>query len=190
MSKLVIQPHGRLNDWVADEKGYFRDLGLDYEINLSVAERNSQTAAALKGEAPIPDIVSGAFESYKQGNGRKGDDAGDISATRLGQAHLRESTESHLARLACDHEAKRPTLGAAASDAEIEPTTVSIKSWLRRRRNPARCQPIEPSRHKHLPPYPTNRPTTICGIVADDRGTGTVVKCGKWLKNIGYSNVR
>ena len=79
MSRLVIQPHGRLNDWVADEKGYFRDLGLDYEINLAAAERNSQTAAALKGAAPIPDIVSGAFESYKEGHGRKGDDAGDIS---------------------------------------------------------------------------------------------------------------
>src|SRR6185369_15441966 len=79
MSRLVIQPHGRLNDWVADEKGYFRDLGLDYEINLSAAERNSQTASALKGAAPIPDIVSGAFESYREGHGRKGDDAGDVS---------------------------------------------------------------------------------------------------------------
>ncbi len=79
MSRLVVQPHGRLNDWVADEKGYFRDLGLDYEINLSAPERNSQTATALKGAAPIPDIVSGAFESYKEGHGRKGDDAGDIS---------------------------------------------------------------------------------------------------------------
>ena len=71
MSKLVIQPHGRLNDWVGDEKGYFRDLGLDYEINLDGAERNSQTAAALQGAAPIPDIVSGAFESYKEGCQRR-----------------------------------------------------------------------------------------------------------------------
>ena len=23
MAKLIIQPHGRLNDWVAEEKGYF-----------------------------------------------------------------------------------------------------------------------------------------------------------------------
>ena len=51
MSRLVIQPHGRLNDWVADEKGYFRDLGLDYEINLSAAERNSQTPGGLEGRA-------------------------------------------------------------------------------------------------------------------------------------------
>jgi NitT/TauT family transport system substrate-binding protein len=79
MSKLIIQPHGRLNDWVADEKGYFRDLGLDYEINLSAAERNSQSAEVLQSAAPLPDIVSGAFESYHENRGRKGDDAGDVS---------------------------------------------------------------------------------------------------------------
>ena len=28
MGKLIIQPHGRLNDWVADEKGYFADEGV------------------------------------------------------------------------------------------------------------------------------------------------------------------
>jgi NitT/TauT family transport system substrate-binding protein len=79
MSKLIIQPHGRLNHWVADEKGYFRDLGLDYEINLSAAERNSQSAEVLQSAAPLPDIVSGAFESYHENRGRKGDDAGDVS---------------------------------------------------------------------------------------------------------------
>jgi NitT/TauT family transport system substrate-binding protein len=79
MSKLIIQPHGRLNDWVADEKGYFHDLGLDYEINLSAAERNSQPAEVLQSAAPLPDIVSGAFESYHENRGRKGDDAGDVS---------------------------------------------------------------------------------------------------------------
>ena len=25
MAKLIIQPHGRLNDWVADEKSYFTE---------------------------------------------------------------------------------------------------------------------------------------------------------------------
>jgi hypothetical protein len=30
MAKLIIQPHGRLNDWVADEKSYFTEEGLDY----------------------------------------------------------------------------------------------------------------------------------------------------------------
>ena len=79
MAKFIIQPHGRLSDFVADEKGYFRELGLDYAINLEAPERNSQTVEALVGEAPIPDIVAGAFESYTEGQGRKGDGAGHVS---------------------------------------------------------------------------------------------------------------
>lgn len=79
MAKFIIQPHGRLSDFVADEKGYFRELELDYEINLEAPERNSQSAEALRGEAPLPDIVSGAFESYAEGQGRKGGGAGHVS---------------------------------------------------------------------------------------------------------------
>src|SRR5687768_12994523 len=32
MSKFVIEPHFRLQEWVAHEKGYFTDEGLDYEF--------------------------------------------------------------------------------------------------------------------------------------------------------------
>ena len=32
MAKFVISPHFRLHEWVAEEKGYFRDEGLDYEF--------------------------------------------------------------------------------------------------------------------------------------------------------------
>jgi ABC-type nitrate/sulfonate/bicarbonate transport system substrate-binding protein len=32
MAKFTIQPHGRLQEWIAHEKGYFRDEGLDYEF--------------------------------------------------------------------------------------------------------------------------------------------------------------
>ncbi len=30
MAVFHIQPHGRLQEWVADENGYFRDEGLVY----------------------------------------------------------------------------------------------------------------------------------------------------------------
>lgn len=78
MTKLVIQPHGRLQEWVAEEKGYFRDEGLDYEINM---RRNGadKPLSVAPGANALPDVVSGAFESYEKGQGRKGDDAGDIS---------------------------------------------------------------------------------------------------------------
>jgi hypothetical protein len=30
MPEFVIRPHGRLHDWVAHEKGYFRNEGLSW----------------------------------------------------------------------------------------------------------------------------------------------------------------
>ena len=32
MASFVISPHFRLQEWVAEEKGYFRAEGLDYEF--------------------------------------------------------------------------------------------------------------------------------------------------------------
>src|ERR1700730_7485202 len=30
MDKFIVEPHFRLQEWVAEEKGYFKDEGLDY----------------------------------------------------------------------------------------------------------------------------------------------------------------
>jgi hypothetical protein len=79
MAKFIIQPHGRLNDWVAEEKGYFADEGLDYELNLDDGRANAPPAAALETAAEIDDILFGAYESYAEGHGRKGSGAGDVS---------------------------------------------------------------------------------------------------------------
>ena len=35
MSPFKIQPHSRLQEWVAEDKGYFRDEGLDYTFQWS-----------------------------------------------------------------------------------------------------------------------------------------------------------
>jgi hypothetical protein len=32
VSKFIIEPHFRLQEWVAEEKGYFRLEGLEYEF--------------------------------------------------------------------------------------------------------------------------------------------------------------
>lgn len=80
MGKFIIQPHGRLQEWVADEKGYFCDEGLDYELNVldrTLGGISPAQAQDRSGEAA--DILSGAFESYEAGQGRKGIEAGDIS---------------------------------------------------------------------------------------------------------------
>ena len=40
--KFVIQPHFRLQEWVAEEKGYFRDEGLEYIFNEEVQKTAGQ----------------------------------------------------------------------------------------------------------------------------------------------------
>ena len=38
-SKFVIAPHMRLHEWVAEEKGYFEDEGLEYEFSEALKSR-------------------------------------------------------------------------------------------------------------------------------------------------------
>jgi hypothetical protein len=70
MSKFRIQPHGRLQEWVAEEKGYFKDEGLNYEFVFG--ERDGLTGSLLNAtmqtteEAPR-EILQGAFESMEEG---------------------------------------------------------------------------------------------------------------------------
>jgi hypothetical protein len=69
MAKFIIQPHGRLQEWIAHEKGYFGAEGLDYEFQGGLsAERRKQIDAG----GNVLDVMSGAFESYRQGAGNKG----------------------------------------------------------------------------------------------------------------------
>ena len=79
MAKFIIQPHGRLNDWVAHEKGYFREEGLDYELNVEGSRKNTPRLAGLDSTIPLADHRFGAFERYAEGHGRKGEGAGDVS---------------------------------------------------------------------------------------------------------------
>lgn len=63
MSKFIIEPHFRLHEWVAGEKGYFRAEGLDYEFLELV--QSSDGRSHIK-----PDRV-GAFHTIA--DGRKSD---------------------------------------------------------------------------------------------------------------------
>jgi NitT/TauT family transport system substrate-binding protein len=63
MSKFRIQPHGRLQEWVAEEKGYFRDEGLEYEFARAGGRGPRQsTVQSADGQ-----IMTGAFESMEAG---------------------------------------------------------------------------------------------------------------------------
>jgi len=65
MAKFVIESHGRLQEWIAEEHGYFRDEGLDYVLALGRPARWSVTAASSE-EAP-GEIKHGAFEAFEDG---------------------------------------------------------------------------------------------------------------------------
>ena len=58
MSKFIIEPHFRLQEWVAEEKGYFRDEGLDYEFRELI--RSTEGQHHNRGG-------NGAFQSIEQG---------------------------------------------------------------------------------------------------------------------------
>ena len=79
MAKFIIQPHGRLNDWVAHEKGYFAEEGLDYDLNVEGSRKNTPRLADVDSPVSLEDNRFGAFERYAVGHGRKGEGAGDVS---------------------------------------------------------------------------------------------------------------
>ena len=36
MAKFLIEPHLRLQEWIAHDKGYFKDEGLDYDFRETI----------------------------------------------------------------------------------------------------------------------------------------------------------
>ena len=58
MAKFRIQPHGRLQEWVAEELGYFKDEGLDYEFVYGLVSQQS---------AKPKEVRHGALEDMKDG---------------------------------------------------------------------------------------------------------------------------
>jgi NitT/TauT family transport system substrate-binding protein len=67
MAKFRISTHGRLQDWIAVEKGYFEDEGLDYVIDMRVLENADQDIAA----PALSDVRTGAYELYQGESGGK-----------------------------------------------------------------------------------------------------------------------
>jgi NitT/TauT family transport system substrate-binding protein len=70
MGKFRIQPHVRLQEWVAEDEGFFRDEGLDYEFDPAGFAGGSVYAPGASVEpsdaAPMQ-VRSGAFEDMEQG---------------------------------------------------------------------------------------------------------------------------
>lgn len=67
MVKFLIQPHTRLQDWVAEEHGYFAAEGLDYEFQEGFAAASRTTSAVQTADSAPIDARAGAFEDMQQG---------------------------------------------------------------------------------------------------------------------------
>jgi NitT/TauT family transport system substrate-binding protein len=64
MSKFIIGPHMRLQEWVAEEKGYFKEEGLDYEF----IDSTGFSQLSVKSATELPkDQIKGAYQTIEQG---------------------------------------------------------------------------------------------------------------------------
>jgi NitT/TauT family transport system substrate-binding protein len=78
MSIFRIQPHNRLQEWIAEEKGYFRDVGLEYEFHMPGGadalgigrsyhlQGDSRATVRSNDEMPAP-VLHGALETIEAG---------------------------------------------------------------------------------------------------------------------------
>jgi NitT/TauT family transport system substrate-binding protein len=68
MARFRIQPHVRLQEWVAEEEGLFRDEGLDYEFEpQGLAAASLTTSSVQPADAAPLTARTGALEDMEQG---------------------------------------------------------------------------------------------------------------------------
>jgi NitT/TauT family transport system substrate-binding protein len=69
MAPFKIQPHSRLQEWIADDKGYFRDEGLDYVFHVpgTLDGMGVGRNYHLSDVQSTEQIKSGAFETMEAG---------------------------------------------------------------------------------------------------------------------------
>ena len=61
-SKFLITPHFRLHEWVAEEKGYFKAQGLDYEFRkVFDSHKTPNKVGAPELSVPVQQIGSRRF---------------------------------------------------------------------------------------------------------------------------------
>jgi NitT/TauT family transport system substrate-binding protein len=63
----VIQPHTRLQEWVAEEHGYFAAEGVDYEFQTGGLSSSTHTTSAVQSADSVPaELRRGAFEDMSE----------------------------------------------------------------------------------------------------------------------------
>ena len=66
---FIINPHGRLQEWIAEEKGYFAAAGLtDYELRPhKLLTKDVDITVKPDGANEMPDNYNGAYQTYEKG---------------------------------------------------------------------------------------------------------------------------
>lgn len=68
MGKLRIQAFAGLHEYVAEKNGYFREVGLDYEIVRGRGARTMENSPTIESaDRSLPQVVRGAFEGLEEG---------------------------------------------------------------------------------------------------------------------------
>jgi NitT/TauT family transport system substrate-binding protein len=67
MGTFRISTHGRLQDWIAVQNGYFEDEDLEYELEVRAQENADQDIV----DGGSGDVRTGAYELYRTGGGGK-----------------------------------------------------------------------------------------------------------------------
>lgn len=67
MAPFIVDSHGRLQEWVADEKGYFKQAGLE---NYTISDHSLLTKNSPKkvhADSHVDDNKNGAYQTYEAG---------------------------------------------------------------------------------------------------------------------------
>ena len=67
MAPFIVNPHGRLQEWVAEEKGYFKQVGLENYTLASHALITKNAPKNVYASAHIEDNKNGAYQTYEKG---------------------------------------------------------------------------------------------------------------------------
>ena len=67
MTPFVVNPHGRLQEWVADEKGYFKQAGLENYTLSAHALITKNSPKKVHADSQVEDIKNGAYQTYEEG---------------------------------------------------------------------------------------------------------------------------
>lgn len=67
MSSFIINSHGRLQEWVAEELGYFERAGLDDYSLIAHTLLTKDTPKISMPAQPVADTKAGAYQTYEEG---------------------------------------------------------------------------------------------------------------------------